>query len=98
MWLPCLKSGGYPFDILRLDEQRLQINRFLDGEAKPNYGCVIWMADPNKLEGYSAHFQTLKRAVEEYGISMIALFDNITTEEVAELVGVEYRGPHKHGV
>jgi hypothetical protein len=86
-----LKIWGIPFDILRLDQQRLQINRFLDGEAKPNYGCVIWMADPNKLEGYAAHFQTLKRAVEEYGISMIALFDNITTKDVADLVGVEYR-------
>ena len=48
-----LKIWGVPFDILRLDEQRLQINRFLDGEAKPNYGCVIWMANPDVLEGYA---------------------------------------------
>ena len=87
-----LKIWGIPFDILRLDQQRLQINRFLDGEAKPNYGCVIWMADPNKLEGYAAHFQTMKRVVEEYGISMIALFDNIATKDVADLVGVDYLG------
>ena len=85
-----LKIWGVPFDILRLDEQRLQINRFLDGETKPNYGCVIWMADPDKLEGYSANYQTLKRVVEEYGISMIALFDNIKTKQVADLVGVEF--------
>lgn len=86
-----LKIWGVPFDILRLDEQRLQINRFLDGEAKPNYGCTIWMADPDKLTGYSANYQTLKRAVEEYGISMIALFDNIKTKQVADLVGVDYQ-------
>jgi hypothetical protein len=86
-----LKIWNVPFDILRLDQQRLQINRFLDGEAKPNYGCIIWMADPNKLEGASANYQTLKRAVEEYGISMIALFDNIKTKEVADLVGVNYQ-------
>ncbi len=55
-----LKVWGVPFDILRLDQQRLQINRFLDGEAKPNYGCVIWMADPAKLTGYSANYETLK--------------------------------------
>ena len=84
-----LKIWGVPFDILRLDEQRLQINRFLDGEAKPNYGCIIWMADPDKLKGYSANYQTLKQAIEVYGISMIALFDNIKTKEVADLVGVE---------
>lgn len=87
-----LKVWGVPFDILRLDEQRLQINRFLDGQANPNYGCVIWMADPDVLEGYSAHYQTLKRIVEEYGISMIALFDHIKTEEVARLIGVDYQG------
>lgn len=85
-----LKIWGVPFDILRLDEQRLQINRFLDGEAKPNYGCIIWMADPDKLKGYSANYQTLKKAVEEYGISMIALFDYIKTRQVANLVGVDF--------
>lgn len=83
-----LKIWGIPFDILRLDEQRLQINRFLDGEAKPNYGCVIWMADPAKLTGYSANYETLKRAVKEYGISIIGLFDYIKTDQVAELVGI----------
>jgi hypothetical protein len=87
-----LKIWGVPFDVLRLDQQRLQINRFLDGGAKPNYGCVIWMADPTRLEGFSANFQTLKRVVEEYGISMIALFDNIKIKQVADLVGMEYQG------
>ena len=86
-----LKIWGVPFDILRLDEQRLQINRFLDGEAKPNYGCVIWMADPDKLKGYSANYQTLKQAVERFGISMIVLFDNIKTKQVADLAGVDYK-------
>src|SRR4030042_5302821 len=86
-----LKIWGVPFDILRLDEQRLQINRFLDGLAKPNYGCVIWMADPDKLKGYSANYKTLTRAVREYGISMIALFDYIKTKPVADLVGVDYQ-------
>ena len=85
-----LKIWGVSFDILRLDEQRLQINRFLDGVAKPNYGCVIWMADPDKLHGYSANFATLARAVNEYGISMIALTDYIKTDEVASLVGVKF--------
>jgi hypothetical protein len=85
-----LKIWDVPFDILRLDEQRLQINRFLDGEAKPNYGCVIWMADPARLKGLSADFQALKRAVKEYGISMIALFDYIKTKDVADIVGVNY--------
>jgi len=87
-----LKIWGVPFDILRLDQQRLQINRFLDGAVRPNYGCVIWMADPDNLEGYSANYQTLTRVVEEYGISLIALSDYIKTKEVADLTGVDYKG------
>src|SRR5512133_4191763 len=86
-----LKIWGIPFDILRLDQQRLQINRFLDGEAKPNYGCVIWMADPAKLKGYSANFETLRQAVEDYGISMIGLFDYINNDKIASLCGISTR-------
>ena len=85
-----LKIWGIPFDILRLDEQRLQINRFLDFAAKPAYGCVIWMADPDKLSGMSANYETLQRAVNEYGISMIALFDYIKTDAVASLAGIRF--------
>ncbi|MBN1675053.1 MAG: hypothetical protein JXR37_28690 [Kiritimatiellae bacterium] len=91
-----LRIWGVPFDVLRLDEQRLQINRFLNGIAEPNYGCVIWMADPDKLWGYSAHYETLRRVVEEYGMSLIALFDHIRTPAVAQLVGVDYeRAPRR---
>ncbi len=90
-----LKIWGVPFDILRLDEQRLQINRFLDYAARPAYGCVIWMADPDKLTGMSANYETLERAVNEYGISMIALFDYIKTEKVANLAGVSLNGIKK---
>jgi hypothetical protein len=85
-----LKIWGVPFDILRLDEQRLQINRFLDGLAEPNYGCMIWMADPDKLKGYSANYETLIRAVNEYGISLIALTDYIRNDTVANLLGLKY--------
>jgi hypothetical protein len=87
-----LKIWGVPFDVLRLDEQRLQINRFLDGAAKPKYGCAIWMANPDSLRGFSADYHTLKRAVEEFGISMIALFDYIEADPVADLVGVACNG------
>ena len=87
-----LKIWGIPFDILRLDQQRLQINRFLNGIAQPNYSCLIWMADPGRLEKLSANYQTLRRVVLEYGISLIALFDHIAAPELSELVGVDYQG------
>ena len=87
-----LKIWGIPFDILRLDQQRLQINRFLNGIAEPNYGCLIWMADPEKLEGFSANYETVRRAVEEYGMSLIVLFDHIAAPELSDLLGVDYQG------
>jgi len=87
-----LKIWGIPFDILRLDQQRLQINRFLDGIAKPNYSCLIWMANPDQLEGFSANYETVRRAVEEYGMSLIALFDNVAAPELSGLLGVDYQG------
>jgi hypothetical protein len=87
-----LKIWGIPFDILRLDQQRLQINRFLNGIIQPNYSCVIWMADPYKLEGFSANYETMRRVVEDYGISVIALFDYIKTPELANLAGIDYEG------
>jgi hypothetical protein len=86
-----LKIWGVPFDILRLDEQRLQINRFLDSRAKANYGCMIWMADPKGIDPLSANYETLKRAVNEYGISLIALSDYIKIPAVAELCGVNVK-------
>ena len=87
-----LKVWGIPFDILRLDQQRLQINRFLDGVAKPRYSCILWMANPDKLEGMSANYETVRRAVEDYHMGFIALFDFIKTPEIANLVGVNYQG------
>jgi len=41
-----------------------------------------------KLTGYSANYETLKRAVNEYGISIIGLFDYIRTDQVAGLIGI----------
>jgi hypothetical protein len=91
-----LKVWGIPFDILRLDQQRLQINRFLDGIGKPRYGCIVWMADPARLTGMSANYETVRRAVEHYQMSLIALWDFIGTQEIAALAGVDYQGLESH--
>ncbi len=90
-----LKVWGIPFDILRLDQQRLQINRFLNGIAEPNYSCLIWMADPDKLEGSSANYETVRRAVEKYGMSLIALFDYVGAAQLSQLIGIDYQGAEK---
>jgi hypothetical protein len=87
-----LKVWGIPFDILRLDQQRLQINRLLNGIAEPNYSCLIWMANPDRLKGFSANYGTVRRGVQEYGMSLIALFDHVAARELSDLLGVDYQG------
>ena len=44
---------------LRLHQQILQINRFLNGAAEANYSCIIWMADPDSLNGAHGDYSTL---------------------------------------
>jgi len=46
-----LKTWGLRFDILRLDQQRLDNYYLLDREGRPRYGTVIWLANPDALEG-----------------------------------------------
>ena len=38
-----LKTWGLPFDILRLDQQRLDYHLF-DREGRPRYGTILWNA------------------------------------------------------
>src|SRR5450631_3533886 len=45
-----LKSWGLPFDILRLDEQRLDRYHLLDRDGRPRYGTIIWDAGPGGLQ------------------------------------------------
>ncbi|NOR67980.1 MAG: hypothetical protein GQ528_11555, partial [Woeseiaceae bacterium] len=51
-----------------------------------------WMADPDTLEGFSANYKTVRRAVEEYGISLIALFDHVAAPELSDILGMDYQG------
>lgn len=46
-----LKTWGLPFDILRLDQQRLDAYHMLDRDGKPLYGTIIWDAGPDRLKG-----------------------------------------------
>src|SRR5215475_4238159 len=37
-----LKSWGVPFDILRLDQTRLDPNQFTDFAGRAKYGAILW--------------------------------------------------------
>ncbi len=90
-----LKSWGVPFDILRLDQERLDTYHFLDMNGKPRYGAILWDADqagPIQKQDYSL----LARAVVDHHIGLIALAGRIKEPVIQGLLGVRYLAEHPH--
>ncbi len=90
-----LKSWGVPFDIARLDRERLSLGLFLDAAGGPRYGAVLWDADqtgPILPQDY----KVLDQAVRRHRISLIALADRIKEPVIQGLLGVRYRAFHPH--
>lgn len=88
-----LKTWGLPFDILRLDQQRLDRYYLLDREGRPRYGTIIWdagagAADPKDMG-------LLTSLVREYGLGLVSLGDTVAIPEVAAAAGLEYRGQYR---
>ncbi len=83
-----LKTWGLPFDILRLDQQRLDKYHLLDREGEPRYGTIIWNADPRGLEGKDIGL--IETLVQDLGVSLVALGDAVAAPEISRLAGVEY--------
>jgi peptidoglycan/xylan/chitin deacetylase (PgdA/CDA1 family) len=83
-----LKLWGIPFDILRLDQAELYIDYFLDNDNKPAYGAIIWDVDRDAVP--ARHYNVVSRAVTEYGISLIALYNAIKQPEIQNLLGIEW--------
>lgn len=86
-----LKSWGVPFDIVRLDQESLDINHFLGPDSKPAYGCILWAADP-EARLLRQDYAVLKDAVESYGISLVALSNRIRHPVLEQLLGLRYKG------
>ena len=86
-----LKSWGIPFDIVRLDQESLDLNQFLGPDDKPAYGCILWAADP-EAGLLTQDYGVLKEAVEKYGISLVALSDRIKEPVLEDLLGLRYLG------
>ncbi|MCK4828104.1 hypothetical protein KA005_70900, partial [bacterium] len=89
-----LKSWCVPFDILRLDQQNMKIDHFLNGDKKPKYGCIIWSADQSVLEDQD--YTILEQVVNEFGISLIAISNRIKEPVIQEILGVKYISFYNH--
>jgi len=86
-----LKSWVIPFDIIRLDQQFLDRNIFLDMYDHPKYGTIIWDVNDS---GNLLHpdYSIITEMVQDYGISLIALSDRIAQPEIQSLLGLKYIG------
>jgi len=83
-----LKTWGLPFDVLRLDQQRLDRYHMIDREGRPLYGTIIWDADPSGLEGKDLSF--LPSLVKDFGVNLVILGDTVSAPEAANLAGLDY--------
>jgi peptidoglycan/xylan/chitin deacetylase (PgdA/CDA1 family) len=82
------KTWGLPFDVVRLDQQRLDKYHLLDRNGEPRYGTIIWSADPATLEGKDLGL--IEVLVREYGVGLLALGDAVATPEISALTGLTY--------
>jgi PKD repeat protein len=89
-----LKLWSIPFDILRLDNNLLNITEFIDAEGKPKYGVIIWNCRQDRFGPTSAlgtrDWSVLETVVVNYGISLIALANTILEPHIQGLLGINY--------
>jgi hypothetical protein len=86
-----LKSWCIPFDIVRLDQQYLDRNMFLDMDGKLRYGTIIW--DVNSPESIlHQDYSVITEMVKDTGIGLIAISDRISQPEIQVLLGLKYIG------
>ena len=83
-----MKSWGLPFEILRLDQQRLDKYHLLDRDGRPRYGTIIWDAGPGDLEGKGLGL--VSELVKQHGVNLVVLGDAVAVPEISELAGMRY--------
>jgi hypothetical protein len=85
-----LKNWAIPFDILRLDQQKLDRNDFLGFDGKARYGAVLWDADPALFK--DQNYALLADAVDKWNIGLVILSNRVQQPVLESLAGVHYRG------
>ncbi|UCF44476.1 MAG: hypothetical protein JSV99_06090 [Planctomycetota bacterium] len=90
-----LKTWCVPFEIIRLDQEFMDINRFFGPDGKPDIGCIIFDADTS-ADLQPQRYDVLQEAVNDHGISLIALGDRIKEPVIQNLLGIKYVGSWMH--
>ncbi|HWB85857.1 MAG TPA: hypothetical protein VG675_17070 [Bryobacteraceae bacterium] len=81
-----LKSWGLPFDVLRLDQQRLDQYHLLDRNGHSRYGTIIWDAAAGDFRGKG--LDVVEELVKKDGVGLVVVGDGIAAPEIANLTGV----------
>src|SRR2546427_447757 len=85
-----LKNWGVPFDVARLDQERLDRNHFLGYDGRARYGAILWDADSPAFKDQD--YALLADALEKWNISLVALSNRIRQPVLESLLGVHYLG------
>jgi peptidoglycan/xylan/chitin deacetylase (PgdA/CDA1 family) len=84
-----LKTWGLPFEILRLDQQRLDRYHLLERDGTPRYGTILWDAPAAEYD-----LQLLDE-LNRQGMSMVVLGDTVAAPVIARLAGLNYVSEYK---
>ncbi|MBI4875249.1 MAG: hypothetical protein HY822_11510 [Acidobacteria bacterium] len=82
-----LKSWGLPFDILRLDQQRLDRYHLLGRDGRPLYGTILWNTGAAGVKDQD--LEVLEELARQ-GTSVVLVADAVATPRLAALAGVRY--------
>ena len=83
-----LKAWSVPFEIARLDRQRLDARRLLDRSGAPRYGALLWMAD---LASYDSHDLKAIEEAARAGTSLIVVGSRIADATLEKLLGLKFK-------
>ncbi|MBM3746263.1 MAG: hypothetical protein FJW34_10745 [Acidobacteria bacterium] len=83
-----MKSWGLPFEILRLDQQRIDKYHLVERDGQPRYGTIIWDAGPGGLQDRG--LELVPELVRQQGVGLIVLADAVAAPEISGLAGVRY--------
>lgn len=83
-----MKTWGLPFDIWRLDQQRLDQYHLLDRDGLPRYGTIIW--DAGAEHARDKGIELVPQLVKDHGVNLVVLGDTVSAPDVSGLTGVRY--------
>lgn len=83
-----LKAWSIPFDIMRLDQQRLDASYLFDRSGRIRYGAVIWLADSSSYGDQD--LDSLEQAADA-GTGLIAINSRILDPVLNKLLGIEFK-------